>query len=92
MSKVIIYANGTIGVGSNPFEATITGYCVCQASDGTKVLAWHNNGHRRPRALGAAVAMPRQRYVLSHEAGLAQFEADFLAIWNAAPASEEPEQ
>lgn len=79
MSNVTIFADGTINIGS-----TITGYCVSQKPQGTKVVAWHNNGHTRPRDMGTELKLPQKRYTLSSEGGRAQFDADFLAAWNAA--------
>jgi hypothetical protein len=81
MSKITIYEDNTISVGT-----TITGYYVCQESNGTKVRRWYNNGYPPPRDLGVEIGgevkMPRERYTLSTEAGRALFEADFLEIWN----------
>lgn len=72
-----IYTNNTISVGT-----TITGYYVVQEQHGTKVRAWHNNGYPLPRDFGQEIAMPRQRYTLSSVSGKAEFERDFLEIWN----------
>lgn len=76
MTTVTIYADSTISVGT-----TITGYCVRQTQEGTKVLAWHNNSNPRPRDLGAEVKLPQPRYTLSSDSGRAAFDADFLAAW-----------
>lgn len=79
MSKTVtIFSDNTITV-----DHTITGYMVAQSPEGTVVRAWHNNGRPLPVDLGQDVRMPKQRYVLSSAAGRAEFDRDFLALWDA---------
>jgi hypothetical protein len=73
---VTIHSDNSISFGS-----IVTGYAVVQSVTGTQVLAWSNNGLPRPVDLGKSIAMPKNRYTLSTDAGAEEFKNDFLAIW-----------
>jgi hypothetical protein len=73
---VTIHSDNSISVGS-----IVTGYAVVQTEVGTRVLAWSNNGLPRPVDRGEAMAMPKNRYTLSTDAGTEEFAVDFLKVW-----------
>ena len=75
MSIVIIHSDNSISV-----DSIITGYMALQTPSGTRVQAWANNGRPRPVDLGDEVAMPKNRYALSTDAGSDEFKNDFLAV------------
>jgi hypothetical protein len=76
MHSVTIYTSGEISVGS-----VITGYRVTQAADKTRVIRWSNNGFLPPKNLGDEIRMPQSRYALSSESDRAQFNYDFLTLY-----------
>jgi hypothetical protein len=77
MDQVTIYTDNSLSVGT-----TITGYMVSQRPEGTVLVKTHNNGYPLPKDFGDVVKLPHHRYSLCAEKGFANFEKDFLALWN----------